>query len=161
VVKGDSVGLLRDRFHRERPRNGGLKNFCASKKSTLLKYFRASFTHGVFTGIFPAFDQGHLQRGQDKKEAKKDQDPRVTHDQFGSKKEHATAHDQSSQNTPEKYAVLILPGNGKETENHGDDKDIVHGQGFPDHKGGQVLNSCYTPCYLTKNDCTIPVFGGV
>ena len=58
---------------------------------------------------------------------------------------HHAAQDQGTEHTPEQDSVLVDRRHRKETEEHGDDEDVVHAQRFLQHVSGEVLDRGRSP----------------
>ncbi|HEX2972632.1 MAG TPA: hypothetical protein VHP11_09885 [Tepidisphaeraceae bacterium] len=93
----------------------------------------------VRIGVLGLHEQ-HLDAGDDQKTAENIQNPVIARNQPRAQRDHHATHDQRAQNAPKQHPVLVDRRHREEREEHGDDKDVVHAQGFLHDVAGQVFD---------------------
>ena len=81
----------------------------------------------------------HLDPCSHQKDGKNQQHPFKPRHQGGPDANHDAPQDHHPQNPPHQNPMLVFSGDGKKTENHGNDKNVIQRQGFFDQKPCQVF----------------------
>jgi hypothetical protein len=95
--------------------------------------------HAVLVRIdLVCVEEEHLDSREDQEAAEDVDDPSEPRDELRTDGDHGSTHHQSSSDAPEQDSVLVDRGHSEEAEDHGDDEDVVHGQGLLDQVPREV-----------------------